>query len=301
MKKYILSIMLGLVATLGFVSCSDDEPNDTTIYPTASPARDNLDQWLIKNYTNPYNVEFQYKMKDIESNMTYNLVPADSAKAAKLAIIVKYLWFDAYSETVGNTFIKENVPRVIMLVGSPAYNSNGTFVLGTAEGGLKVTLYMVNSLTDEMLKNYADLNDYYFHTMHHEFTHILNQKVAYDTSFDEITAGKYISGDWYSISDTQARKMGFVTAYAMSEAKEDFAEMLSVYVTSSEATWQQILDTAGSTAVTSSMTASQAINAKMKIVKDYMLSAWDLDVDKLRDAVLHRANELSSLDLEHLR
>jgi hypothetical protein len=25
-------------------------------------------------------------------------------------------------------------------------------VLGTAEGGLKVTLYMVNSLTDEMLK-----------------------------------------------------------------------------------------------------------------------------------------------------
>ena len=301
MKKYIYTLLLGMVTCLGMVSCSDDEPNDPTNFPIDAPVRDELDQWLIKNYTNPYNVDFQYKMKDIESNMTYNLVPADSAKAAKLAIIVKYLWFDAYAETVGNTFIKENVPRVIMLVGSPAYNSNGTFVLGTAEGGLKVTLYMVNSLTDSMLKNYENLNDYYFHTMHHEFTHILNQKKAYDTTFDQISDGSYISGDWYSLSDTQARKRGFVTAYAMSEAKEDFAEMLSVYVTSSAATWQQILDTAGNTKVTSTMTASQAISAKMELVRTYMQTSWNLDVDKLREAVLHRANELSSLDLEHLK
>lgn len=301
MKKYIYTILLGVLACLGMASCSNDEPNDPTIFPTDEVKYDQLDTWLLKNYTNPYNVEFQYKMKDIESNMTYNLVPADSAKAAKLAIIVKYLWFDAYSETVGNTFIKENVPRVIMLVGSPAYNSNGTFVLGTAEGGLKVTLYMVNSLTDEMLKNYTNLNDYYFHTMHHEFTHILTQKIAYDTSFNKVSDGSYISGDWYSLSDTQARKKGFVTAYAMSEANEDFAEMLSVYVTSSEATWQQILDTAGNTLVASNMTAAQAITAKMNLVKSYMLSSWQLDLDKLREAVLHRANELPSLDLEHLK
>ena len=300
MKKYIYIILLVVVACLGFASCSNDNPDDPTIFPVQSPDRDNLDKWLIKNYTNPYNVDFQYKMQDIESSMGYNLVPADSAKAAKLAIIVKYLWFDAYAETIGNDFIKENVPRVIMLVGSPAYNSNGTFVLGTAEGGLKVTLYMVNSLTDKMLKNYEQLNDYYFHTMHHEFTHILNQKKPYDTSFDLITESGYVSGDWYSFTDENARKKGFVTAYAMDEPKEDFAEMLSVYVTSSETTWQKILDTAGTNKVTSTMTAAQAINAKMEIVKTYMSTSWNLDLDKLRAAVLHRANELSSLDLEHL-
>ena len=300
MRKYIYTILLAMVACLGMVSCSDDTPNDPTIFPVQSPERDELDQWLIKNYTNPYNVDFQYKMQDIESSMGYNLVPADSAKSAKLAIIVKYLWFDAYAETVGNDFIKENVPRVIMLVGSPAYNSNGTFVLGTAEGGLKVTLYMVNSLSDKMLHNYEQLNDYYFHTMHHEFTHILNQKKPYDTSFDLITESGYVSGDWYSVEDADARKKGFVTAYAMDEPKEDFAEMLSVYVTSSPATWQKILDTAGTNKVSDTMTASQAIIAKMNIVKTYMATSWNLDVDKLREAVLHRANELSSLDLEHL-
>lgn len=293
MKKYIYTLLLGVIVGLGFTSCSNDEPNDPTIFPVDAANYDALDTWLIKNYTNPYNVDFQYKMKDIESNMSYDLVPADSAKAAKLAVIVKYLWFDAYAETVGTEFIKMNVPRVIMLVGSPAYNSDGSMVLGTAEGGLKVTLYNVNSLTDDLLKDYSSLNDFYFHTMHHEFTHILNQNQAYDTSFDAVTADGYVNGNWKTISDAEARKKGFVSAYAMSEPKEDFAEMLSIYVTSSATDWQRILDAAGTTGAAS-------ISKKMELVANYMLTAWNLDVDKLRSAVLHRANELASLDLEHL-
>lgn len=293
MKKYIYTLLLGVIVGLGFTSCSDDEPNDPTIFPIDAANYDALDTWLIKNYTNPYNVDFQYKMKDIESNMGYDLVPADSAKAAKLAVIVKYLWFDAYAETVGTEFIKMNVPRVIMLVGSPAYNSDGSMVLGTAEGGLKVTLYNVNSLTDDLLKDYSSLNDFYFHTMHHEFTHILNQNQAYDTSFDAVTADGYVNGNWKTISDAEAHKKGFVSAYAMSEPKEDFAEMLSIYVTSSATDWQRILDAAGTTGAAS-------ISKKMELVANYMMTAWNLDVDKLRSAVLHRANELASLDLEHL-
>ena len=293
MKKFIYTLLLGALVGLGFTSCSDDEPNDPTIFPVNDTDMDELEKWLVKNYTNPYNVEFQYKLKDIESNMSYDLVPADSAKSAKLAMIVKYLWFDAYAETVGTEFIKMNVPRVIMLVGSPAYNSDGSMVLGTAEGGLKVTLYNVNSLTDDLLKDYNSLNDFYFHTMHHEFTHILNQNQAYDTSFDAVTADGYVNGNWKTITDADARKKGFVTAYAMSEPKEDFAEMLSMYVTSSAADWQKILDAAGTT-------GAEAISKKMELVSNYMMTAWNLDVNKLRAAVLHRANELPYLDLEHL-
>ena len=174
-------LMLALVMGLGFVSCSDNDPDDPTIFPVTSPQRDNLDLWLQKNYTSPYNIDFKYKMEDIESDYTYTLTPADSAKSAKLAIIIKYLWLDSYAEVLGPDFVKHNVPRVIHLIGSPAYNSNGTMVLGTAEGGLKVTLYMVNNLTDAMLESYASMTQYYFHTMHHEFTHILNQKKPYDT------------------------------------------------------------------------------------------------------------------------
>lgn len=300
MKKYIYIVILGLAVGLGLGSCSEDAPSDPTNFPTTPVERNAFDQWLLKNFTYPYNVSFLYKMKDIESDMTKNLVPADSAKSTKLAIIIKYLWFDAYAEAIGPDFIKENVPRVIHLIGSPAFNSNGTIVLGTAEGGQKVTLYTVNSLTDENLKDYSYLNDYYFHTMHHEFTHILNQKVAYNKSFDKVTASGYVSGDWTNVEDVDAQKKGFVTAYAMEEGKEDFAEMLSTYVTSTPTQWEKILSTAGANMVDETMTARQALEQKLAFVRDYMSKSWGLDIDKLRDAVLHRGNELSSLDLEHL-
>lgn len=194
--------------------------------------------------------------------------------------------------------MKHNVPRVIHLIGSPAYNSNGTMVLGTAEGGLKVTLYMVNNLTDAMLESYASMTQYYFHTMHHEFTHILNQKKPYDTSYNKITESGYVSGNWYQIQDSEAHGKGFVTPYAMSEGLEDFAEMLSTYITYTPEQWQAILDDAqkvgGDEAVS-------ALNQKLNIVRNYMQDSWNVDIDVLRAAILRRGSELSSLDLEHLK
>lgn len=293
MKKNIYAILLAFVASFALMSCSDDEPSSESIFPTTSPKRDAFDKWLLENYTFPYNVEMKYKMEDIESDMKYHLVPADSAKTAKLSIIMKYLWFDAYNEVVGPDFIKENMPRTIHFIGSPAYNSEGTMVLGTAEGGLKITLYMVNSLDDKTLKNYDTMNKYYFHTLHHEFTHILNQKIPYDQSFKLITESGYVSGDWYTIPDKTAHQAGFITPYAMVEPLEDFAEMLSGYVTKSQSEWNAILADAGTTGAAS-------ISAKLDIVRNYMQESWNVDIDQLRAAVLRRASTLSAVDLEHL-
>ena len=293
MKKNIYAILLAFVASFALMSCSDDEPSSESIFPTTSPKRDAFDKWLLENYTFPYNVEMKYKMEDIESDMKYHLVPADSAKTAKLSIIMKYLWFDAYNEVIGPDFIKENMPRTIHFIGSPAYNSEGTMVLGTAEGGLKITLYMVNSLDDKTLKNYDTMNKYYFHTLHHEFTHILNQKIPYDQSFKLITESGYVSGDWYTISDKTAHQAGFITPYAMVEPLEDFAEMLSGYVTMSQSEWNAILADAGTTGAAS-------ISAKLDIVRNYMQESWNVDIDQLRAAVLRRASTLSAVDLEHL-
>ncbi|MEE0337609.1 MAG: putative zinc-binding metallopeptidase [Prevotella sp.] len=293
MKKNIYAILLAFVASFALMSCSDDDPSSESIFPTTSPKRDAFDKWLLENYTFPYNVEMKYKMEDIESDMKYHLVPADSAKTAKLSIIMKYLWFDAYNEVVGPDFIKENMPRTIHFIGSPAYNSEGTMVLGTAEGGLKITLYMVNSLDDETLKDYDTMNEYYFHTLHHEFTHILNQKIPYDQSYKLITESGYVSGDWYLISDKTAHQAGFITPYAMVEPLEDFAEMLSGYVTKSQSEWNAILADAGTTGAAS-------ISAKLDIVRNYMQESWNVDIEQLRAAVLRRANTLSAVDLEHL-
>ena len=294
MKK-IYSLVLAAIVALSVTSCSNDDPKDDTIFPTTTTANDPFDKWLEANYTYPYNVDFKYKMEDVYSDMKYHLVPADSAKSAKLAIITKFLWFDAYAECVGPDFVKANVPRIIHLIGSPAYNSGqGTMVLGTAEGGLIVTLYMVNKLTNQMLRDYDTMNEYYFHTMHHEFTHILNQKKPYSENFQHITESGYISGDWYRKNQRMANTQGFVTPYAMSEAREDFAEMLSVYVTTPPSGWQKIMTTAGKK-------GAPLIQAKLDIVRNYMKESWNLDIDQLRDIVIRRASELNSLNLNELK
>lgn len=294
MKK-TYSLVLAAIVALSVTSCSNDDPKDDTIFPTTTTPNDPFDKWLEANYTYPYNVDFKYKMEDVYSDMKYHLVPADSAKSAKLAIITKFLWFDAYAECVGPDFVKANVPRIIHLIGSPAYNSGqGTMVLGTAEGGLIVTLYMVNKLTNQMLTDYDTMNEYYFHTMHHEFTHILNQKKPYSENFQHITESGYVSGDWYRKNQRMANTQGFVTPYAMSEAREDFAEMLSVYVTTPPSGWQKIMTTAGKK-------GAPLIQAKLDIVRNYMKESWNLDIDQLRDIVIRRASELNSLNLNELK
>ena len=295
MKQILKAMSLALLLLVGALSsCSKDTPSGATIFPTTPVARNTFERWLLKNYTNPYNIDFQYKLKDGETDLTYNLVPADSAKTAKLAMITKFLWFDAYNEVVGPDFLKESAPRIIVAVGSSAYTRQRTEVVGSAEGGYKVTLNKINALTDELLHDYSAMTEYYFHTMHHEFTHILNQRKPYNPAFDLVTQSGYVSGNWLNVSTRDAHRAGFVSPYAMMNGAEDFAEMLSFYVTYTPQAWQAILDEAGTR-------GANLINQKLTLIKDYTQSSWGLDLDQLRDVVIRRGGQVATLDLSKLK
>lgn len=295
MKKYIYLFLVVIVSTVcALSSCSNDDPKGNTIFPTTPIKRDAFDNWILKNYTYPYNINLIYKLKDTETDLTYTLSPADSAKSAQLAIMVKYLWFDAYNEVSGADFIKANAPRVILMVGSSAYTRQQTEVVGTAEGGYKVSLYKVNALNETLLKDYSTLRTYYFHTMHHEFTHILNQVKPYDVAFDKITESAYVSGNWYSQKTRDAHRAGFVSTYAMDQGREDFAEMLSYYITLSEAEWNAIITDAGTS-------GAALINQKLEMVRSYMQDSWGIDIDLLRNTILRRAGQIDKLNLNTLQ
>jgi substrate import-associated zinc metallohydrolase lipoprotein len=179
---------------------------------------------------------------------------------------------------------------MIHLVGSGAYRNNGTFVLGTAEGGLKITMYFVN----EMIIDPAYLNEYYFKTMHHEFAHILNQIKPYSTDFNAISGPDYVTDAWSDTwnGDADAQQNGFISEYASKEANEDFVELIAVYVTSTAAKWNSIISNAGDGAA--------IINAKFDIVYNYMLNTWGINLDDLREVVQRRQSEIGTLDLENL-
>lgn len=147
MKNKLSILLLAFMAfiTAGFVSCSDDDLGktifDTTDYPLDRTAYTfPLDTFIKKNFLEPYNLKFIYRMEDIGSDLQKNLVPANYEKSVELAVLSKYLWYDVYQKIAGDEFIKANSPRIIHVIGSPSYNpTDGTETLGTAEGGLKIS------------------------------------------------------------------------------------------------------------------------------------------------------------------
>lgn len=291
-RVWLLLLPFVALASSLFSACSDDDLDSQSIFDGVTTEQTDFDQWIYKNYTLPYNIRLYYRLQDIESDYNYTLAPAQYENSIELAHIVKHAWLGAYDEVAGTDFTRTYVPKVLHFIGSAAYNTNGTMVLGTAEGGMKVTLYLVNSLTIDR----DFLNTYYFKTMHHEFAHILHQTKDYPTEYDQISEAYYISGDWYTMADSAAHHRGFVTPYSMSEPREDIAEVTSEYITKTPDEWQAIIDDAGAT-------GAAIINRKLNIVKNYMQASWGIDLDELRSVVQRRmddvvAGNISLTDLE---
>lgn len=279
------------VAVFAFIAC-EERPLDKDSQVIDSKIEQNdFDRWLVSNYVEAYNIDFKYRMEMNESQMSYWLVPAEYNKSIVMAKLVRHLCLEAYDEITGSRdFIRTHFPKMIHLIGSAAYKNNGTMVLGEAEGGLKITLYMINDL----MLDIDYLNYYYFKTMHHEFAHILHQKKPYSTDFNLISGSDYVTDAWSDTwsGDADAQKNGFISEYASKEANEDFVELIAVYVTSTAAEWNTVIKNAGDGAA--------IINAKFDIVYNYMLNTWGINLDELREVVQRRQSEIETLDLENL-
>lgn len=289
MKKCI--ILLTLFVAL-FSSCSEDEivgtnfvieKNDTDLYTK------DFDEWLYFYYTEPFNVEFIYKMQDAGSDMNYNLVPVSLDKAIIMAKLIKYLWFDVYETIRGREFLQQCSPRIIHLIGSSAYNSTShTEVLGTAEGGIKITLYRCNEVN---ISDISDMNVYYFKTMHHEFAHILHQKKSYPVSFNLLSAGMYNQNLWSDWTDEYANSIGFITPYAGSEQREDFVEIIANRLIMSDEDWNKVLEN-GTVENDYGINGKEIILQKYEIAKNWLRDSWGIDIEKLREEIINRQDEL---------
>lgn len=288
MKMRKLHIVIAALASLLASSCNFDalDPEKSVITGDSS-VRNSFDSWLYTNYVIPYNIRFLYKMQDIESDISYTLTPADFKKSTQMARIVKHLCLEAYDEVTGSKdFVCTYFPKMFHLIGSAAYNSNGTIMLGTAEGGLKITLYMVN---DVDITNVQLLNNYYFHTIHHEFAHILHQTKNYPVEYKDLSGKYYVQDSW--IYNLDYLEQGFVTAYSSKEPNEDFVEVISTYVTSTAEEWEKLLTSAGEK-------GRPIIEKKIAICKNYMQATWKINLDDLRRIIERRSTELGLLGLD---
>lgn len=239
-------LLTAAVMTSGFVACTEDLGDsifDTKEYPLDRTSYTfPLDTFVKVNFLEPYNLRYIYRMEDIGSDKDKNLVPARYEQSMKLAVLSKYLWYDIYKMYAGELFLKENSPRIIHVIGSKSYNpTQGTETLGVAEGGIKITLYGTNQLDE---KDIDYMNKYFFHTMHHEFSHILDQTKLHPTAFNTISAGKYDAMGWSDTPDSVSCGRGFVTSYGSSAMSEDLVEISSTYITADTLQWIDMLNTA---------------------------------------------------------
>lgn len=241
--------VVAMALGMGVTSCSDDEftasifdTNEAIDILDRSSYTFPLDTFCKKEFLEPYNLKFIYRFEDKGSDMNKNLTPPDYDKSVDLAVLTKYLWYDIYKELAGEEFLKMYSPRVIHVCGSKNYNpSQGTETLGDASSGIKINLYNVNNLNPADVDN---MNHYFFKTMHHEFSHILDQTYLHPTAFNVISNSQYDASGWSDSPDSLKAGMGFTSSYASSAKDEDWAETMANYITVDTLKWSQLLNTA---------------------------------------------------------
>ena len=284
MRKNILYMAFGMVAALlALTACSEDEldPESVITIDKQIATENDLDRWLDANFLAPYNIQIKYRYEDNESNMSYYEVPSRIEDATALAHILKYCCLEAYDAAVGIDFTRRQFPKLFFFTGEWRYSNNGSFTLGTAEGGKKVFLMGTR----------------------YEFTHILNQTQPYSTTYKLITADGYVADTWNS-SPNNAGYLGrgFISAYSQKEDREDFAEIMAMYVTNTVEQWEAWMQQAEEETEEGKPSGRELIEQKLGVVRDYMLKSWDIDMDVLRAEILRRQDDIAAgrIDLTDL-
>ncbi|WP_212006462.1 putative zinc-binding metallopeptidase [Chitinophaga sp. HK235] len=297
MKVFLLAMSLFLL-----VSCSkkDDlgKVEDIPGLGGDTWAKGPLDRWLYDTLTIPYNIAVKYKWDQFEFELNKTLVPPREEKVIPVMSAIKKVWMNTYIAEAGDLFFRRYCPKFFILSGSASWNENGTITLGTAEGGRKVVLYLVNDFMTKDMPGYKPSDSanvkQMFHVIEHEFGHILHQTVMYPVEFKRVTAGLY-TANWNNISDMAAHQDGYVTPYAMSGYDDDFVEMISTMLVEGRAGFDKIVNSIPpgfSINGTSQAEAIARLRKKESIVVSYFQTVWHIDFYSLQSRTRKEINKL---------
>ncbi|WP_437918042.1 substrate import-associated zinc metallohydrolase lipoprotein [Sphingobacterium sp. LRF_L2] len=209
-----------------------------------------LDEYLYQNFTLPYNIDVKYKWDPYEVNYNKNLVPPDETKVIPVMETIKAIWVDPYEKVAGLNFLRTYQLLKYVLVGSAEYQSNGTIILGTAEGGNQITLFVINDFAKSDYEEVIRM----MHTIHHEFAHILHQKIDYPQAWRGLSTQWY-TATWFNTSNATANTQGMITAYAKAAEREDFVETIAFLLVEGQEAFDAIV--AANPAVASTFRAKE--------------------------------------------
>ncbi len=287
MKHITISLLLLAL----FAGCrKDDKPGNVGDIPglggdTWVPGP--IDIWIKDSLTKSLNIAVKYKWDQGELAPYQTLVPPREDKIIPVLSTIRRAWIKPYTEEVGELFMKKYTPKFFVLVGSASYNIDGTITLGQAEGGRTIELYALNDFRVSWMPGYQPTDSpnvkMMFHTIHHEFAHIMNQTLNYQVEYKRISVGQYTS-NWNNISDEEANRRGFVTAYSMAAPDEDFVEMVAMMLMEGKDGFDRLVNSITETAEdgTTPEQAKARIRQKQALVVDYYRTSWGINFSNLQ-------------------
>lgn len=230
MKKILKYAWLFVIAT-GLIACNDEEkltPSGEDLFPPQEQTE--LDKQLAEMYKD-YNsvVEYRY-IKNFLPNDWYYIEPVSIDVVLPMAKLLKDMWIGPLEAGSSKEFVQAHFPRMIVLVGSPARNKDGSIVLGVAEGGTLIRFTEVNSFNDTNI----NWKKGQLETAFHEYAHLLHQTFNLPEAFRKVTPDSYTKNGWKAVTAAQALMKGMVSPYGTSAFAEDFAEIFSFYLSASE-------------------------------------------------------------------
>jgi substrate import-associated zinc metallohydrolase lipoprotein len=213
------------ICSLGLITaCYQDDPVDAPL-KTTPYSNEAIDKYIRTNYTDKYGVAVRYKYVDRYVDQNKRVTPPRLDVVQPMLDFLTNYWVQPFiSVTNGNTFFKAHVPAEVIFIGSTMYNADGTVTLGVADAGARITLTEVNFIdVTDTTWIYRQLG-----TIYHEFAHIMHQRHNLPPNWQQISPQGYTSvGSWYTLTDEEALKRGFVSPYGTSSFNEDFAECVA--------------------------------------------------------------------------
>ena len=275
-------------------SCSKDELSSESIFKEDNYRYTEFDSWLQRNYVEPYNVRFEYRMPDRETSFNYWVSPPNIKESIMIAKLIKFTTLEAMVEMMSSgdetedpaLFVKSYFPKVLFLVGSFEISSSGSTALASAENGLQINILGVNFF--EYHKDAERIAG----TMLHEFTHILDGIHGSPAEFKDITLSDYVGDRYTSLTDDPYQK-GFVSNYARSHYSEDVAETGGRLISLTEEEREAMIAKAGSV-------GGPLMRKKFDMLKKWLKDSYGVDSDRWCEIYHRRIAQLDSLDWESL-
>lgn len=276
------------------LSCTKDEISSESIFKEENHRYTEFDSWLQRNYVEPYNVRFEYRMPDRETSFNYWVSPPNIKESIMIAKLIKFTTLEAMVEMMSSgdetedpaLFVKSYFPKVLFLVGSFEISSSGSTALASAENGLQINILGVNFF--EYHKDAERIAG----TMLHEFTHILDGIHGSPAEFKDITLSDYVGDRYTSLTDDPYQK-GFVSNYARSHYSEDVAETGGRLISLTEEEREAMIAKAGPV-------GGPLMRKKFDMLKKWLKDSYGVDSDRWCEIYHRRIAQLDSLDWESL-